>query len=57
MTEAIVHADGRLVFQGRTFRCALGRAGVVPANASAKAMAAPPPAYCPCAASTTAPTG
>jgi L,D-peptidoglycan transpeptidase YkuD (ErfK/YbiS/YcfS/YnhG family) len=32
MTEAIVHADGRLVFQGRTFRCALGRAGVVPAD-------------------------
>ncbi len=32
MTEAIVHADGRLVFQGRTFRCALGRAGVVPAE-------------------------
>jgi L,D-peptidoglycan transpeptidase YkuD (ErfK/YbiS/YcfS/YnhG family) len=32
MTEAVVHADGRLVFQGRTFRCALGRAGVVPAE-------------------------
>jgi L,D-peptidoglycan transpeptidase YkuD (ErfK/YbiS/YcfS/YnhG family) len=32
MTEAIVHADGRLIFQGRTFRCALGRAGVVPAE-------------------------
>jgi len=29
--EAIVHADGRLVFQGRSFRCALGRAGVVEA--------------------------
>jgi L,D-peptidoglycan transpeptidase YkuD (ErfK/YbiS/YcfS/YnhG family) len=27
--EAIVHADGRLLLQGRTFRCALGRAGVV----------------------------
>ncbi len=32
MTEAVVHADGHLVFQGRTFRCALGRAGVVPAE-------------------------
>jgi L,D-peptidoglycan transpeptidase YkuD (ErfK/YbiS/YcfS/YnhG family) len=30
-TEAIVHADGRLVFQGQVFRCALGRAGVVDA--------------------------
>lgn len=29
--EATVHSDGRLVFQGRTFRCALGRAGVVEA--------------------------
>ena len=28
-TEAVVHADGRLLFQGRIFRCALGRAGVV----------------------------
>ncbi len=29
MTEqAVVHADGRLVFQGRTYRCALGRGGV-----------------------------
>jgi len=30
-TEAIVHADGRLVFQGQVVRCALGRAGVVDA--------------------------
>ena len=28
---AIVHPEGRLVFQGRTFRCALGRAGVIDA--------------------------
>jgi len=27
-----VHADGRLVFQGRSFRCALGRGGVVEAG-------------------------
>ncbi len=25
--EAIVHADGRFVFQGQTFRCALGKGG------------------------------
>lgn len=31
MSEAIVHSDGRLVFQGRTFRCALGRGGVIDA--------------------------
>jgi L,D-peptidoglycan transpeptidase YkuD (ErfK/YbiS/YcfS/YnhG family) len=30
--EAIVHADGRLAFQGRMFRCALGRGGVVAAE-------------------------
>ncbi len=30
--EATVRADGRLVFQGRIFRCALGRAGVVEAG-------------------------
>lgn len=29
--EAIVHADGRLVFQGRVLRCALGRGGVIAA--------------------------
>ncbi|MCX7382148.1 MAG: L,D-transpeptidase family protein [Alphaproteobacteria bacterium] len=28
MEEALVHADGRFVFQGRTYRCALGRGGV-----------------------------
>lgn len=28
MDEAVVHADGRFVFQGRTYRCALGRGGV-----------------------------
>lgn len=28
MDEALVHADGRFVFQGRTYRCALGRGGV-----------------------------
>ncbi len=29
MTDAaIVHADGRFVFQGRVYRCALGRGGV-----------------------------
>ena len=27
MTEAIVHADGRLELRGRIWRCALGRAG------------------------------
>ncbi len=27
MTEAIVHADGRLVFKGQTFRCAIGKGG------------------------------
>lgn len=32
MTEATVHPDGRLVYQGRTFRCALGRAGVIAAE-------------------------
>ena len=26
--EALVHADGRFVFQGQTFRCALGKGGV-----------------------------
>ncbi len=26
--EAVVHADGRLVFKGQVFRCALGRGGV-----------------------------
>ncbi len=31
MGTGIVHPDGRLEFQGRTFRCALGRAGVVAA--------------------------
>ena len=31
MSEAVVHPDGRLVFQGRTFRCALGRGGVIDA--------------------------
>ena len=31
MSEAVVHPDGRLVFQGRSFRCALGRAGVIDA--------------------------
>ncbi len=25
--EALVHADGRLVFKGQTFRCALGKGG------------------------------
>lgn len=30
--EAIVHADGRLVFHGQSLRCALGRAGVIPAE-------------------------
>ena len=28
-TEALVHPDGRLVYQGRTWRCALGRAGII----------------------------
>jgi L,D-peptidoglycan transpeptidase YkuD (ErfK/YbiS/YcfS/YnhG family) len=28
MTEAVVHPDGRLVLEGRTFRAALGRNGV-----------------------------
>ena len=28
---AIVHPDGRLVFRGQTYRCALGRAGIVAA--------------------------
>jgi L,D-peptidoglycan transpeptidase YkuD (ErfK/YbiS/YcfS/YnhG family) len=28
MSEAIVYPDGRLVMQGRTWRCALGRGGV-----------------------------
>lgn len=32
MSEALVFADGRLVFQGRTYRCALGRAGIVAAQ-------------------------
>ena len=31
MSEAIVHPEGRLVFQGRVFRCALGRGGVIDA--------------------------
>lgn len=28
MTAATVHPDGRLIFQGRTYRCALGRGGI-----------------------------
>jgi L,D-peptidoglycan transpeptidase YkuD (ErfK/YbiS/YcfS/YnhG family) len=32
MSEAVVHPNGRLVFQGQTFRCALGRAGIIAAN-------------------------
>jgi L,D-peptidoglycan transpeptidase YkuD (ErfK/YbiS/YcfS/YnhG family) len=28
MTEAVVRADGRLIFQGETLRCALGRGGI-----------------------------
>lgn len=28
MVEAVVHADGRLILQGRTYRCALGHGGV-----------------------------
>ena len=28
MGEAVVHPDGRFVFQGRVYRCALGRGGV-----------------------------
>lgn len=28
MTEALVHADGRFIFQGTTRRCAIGRAGI-----------------------------
>ena len=31
MSEAVVHPDGRLVLQGRSFRCALGRGGVIDA--------------------------
>ena len=30
MTEAIVHIDGRLLFKGQTFRCAIGKGGARP---------------------------
>ncbi len=32
MSEAVVRPDGSLLFQGQTFRCALGRAGIIAAN-------------------------
>jgi len=40
--EAVVHGDGRLVFQGRVVRCAVGRAGVLPAAAKREGDGATP---------------
>lgn len=47
MTEALVFADGRLSFAGRTVRCALGRGGVVAAQEKQEGDGATPAALLP----------